>query len=145
MYLLRVRRNGLNQQISAVIHQLAVNTKDRPERAVNLPGRVIARLQPPHGSVNQLAQHRDVTGDGRPDCKDGRKHLSEVNSTQKTKTALAGRFCKLFFLFASFFYRHGGQVALYLFGMRAAGLKLKIFVAGGFGVVKFLRIEFHAA
>src|ERR1700731_941825 len=138
--LARIQGDCLNQQIRLVGDELTIYAEYRSERAVNLRRRVIVGLQPAHGRIDQLAQHGDVRADGRPNCESW-WHWSEFYSKIKNGplgAALGNETMPVLFC------RHLGQEGLHLFGMWTAGFKLKIFVAGGFGVIKLLGVELDA-
>src|SRR6266403_6326262 len=55
----------LRHDTSALGDELAIDAKNGFERALDLRGRVILRLQSAHGCLDQLTQSRDIRGNGR--------------------------------------------------------------------------------
>src|SRR5580765_1835915 len=49
-------RNSFNQQVCAIVNELAINAEDGAQCAIDLLRRVVLGLQMPHGSINQRVQ-----------------------------------------------------------------------------------------
>jgi hypothetical protein len=50
----------LSHKISPIRNQLTIHAKNSPQRRLPLRHRIILSLQPPHRSLNQLPQNRQI-------------------------------------------------------------------------------------